>query len=55
MTNRIAVMRQSMMLSSATLLSTAVAGGIVVQVSEVSIVQAVLAAVVMRPASAPGN
>ncbi len=37
------------------LLSTAVPGGMVVQVSEFSIVQAVLAAVEMRPASAPGN
>ena len=34
---------------------TAAPGGIVVQVSEFSIIQAAFAAAVMRPANAPGN
>jgi hypothetical protein len=50
-----AVICQLMVLSNAMLLSTAVPGGIVVQVREFSMVQAVLAAVEIRPASAPGN
>jgi hypothetical protein len=40
---------------TAILLTTAAAGGIVVQVSEFSIVSAAFAAVMMRPASAPGK
>ena len=55
MTSSAAVMRQSIEPSIPMLMSTAEAGGIVVQVSELSIVQAALATVVMRPASAPGK
>ncbi len=55
MTKRTAVICQLMMLSTPMLLTTATAGGIVVQVSEFSMLHAAFAAVVMRPARAPGN
>ena len=50
-----AVIRQLTMPSTAMLLITAAAGGMVVQVSEFSRLKAALAAVVMRPARAPGK
>ena len=55
MTNSTRVIGQSMKPSTAMLLRTAAAGRNCVQVSEFSMIQAELAAVVMRAASAPGN
>ncbi len=54
-TTRTAVSFQLMMLSKAMLESTAMPGGMVFQVSELSMVQAAVAATVMRPARAPGK
>ena len=50
-----AVICQLTVASSRMELSTAAIGGMVVQVSELSIVQVAFEAVVIRPASAPGN
>ncbi len=50
-----AVKCQLIVPSTKMLAITATPGGIVVQVSELSMSHAALAAAVMRPASAPGN
>jgi len=55
MKKRTAVICQLITLSTPMLLTTATAGGMVVQVREFSMLHAALAAVVMRPARAPGK